>query len=473
MTNFSLRMKRKSLIIHLTFILVFSGLQYVNAQTKSVKPKPTNPEPAKTSSEMAFNRAGTRTDVLLEEYEKIIKENPNDVDAWFGKANCEFLLKRPKLSVYSLHQTIRLQPTHAGAYALMGKIMKLTNKNDSAAICYELAAQYEKDVDKKVEYKSFMIMKLIKEKKMQEAYNKIKEIYVLAPTNHNVAFYYAKMSNFFNQYEEAQKSIRKIEPDLQKKDLRESAKYYYELGYALYQLQRFDEAKPILQKIQFGPFKRKVDKLSAPYFYNLANTYAKFHEENMSMMYLDQALRIDKDYTKAHLLKAELSKRNQDVSATIEHMRMAAKNQPDPVKKLVWYDKIAETQMEAGDYDGSLNTLNEAMKLKAGKIRASRPDPDTWFLMCLAQYKIGNHKEAIADIDDFLSKKIPVPTSVLGNFYFLKGLAAKGANDLKLAREAFKLAFKTPASVRDAAEVELIALSELKSLENETDDDAE
>lgn len=473
MTNFSLRMKRKSLIVHLIFMLVFSGLQAVNAQIKSVKPKPANPEPAKTSSEMAFNRPGTRTDVLLEEYEKLIKENPNDVDAWFGKANCEFLLKRPKSSVYSLHQAIRLQPTHAGAYALMGKIMKLTNRNDSAAICYELAAQYEKDIDKKVEYKSFIIMKLIKEKKMQEAYNKIKEIYAVASTNHNVAFFYAKMSNFFSQYDEAQKSIRKIEPYLQGKDLRESAKYYYELGYALYQLQRFDEAKPILQKIQFGPFKRKVDKLSAPYFYNLANTYAKFHEESMSMMYLDQALRIDKDYTKAHLLKAELSKRNQDVSETIEHMRRAANNQPDPIKKLVWYDKIAETQMEAGDYEGSLSTLEEAMKLKAGKIRASRPDPDTWFLMCLAQYKIGNHKEAIADIDDFLSKKIPVPASVLASFYFLKGLAAKGANDLKLAKEAFKSVLKIQTLIRDAAEVELTALSELKSLEDEAKDDAE
>ncbi|MCU0393933.1 MAG: hypothetical protein MUE81_22715, partial [Thermoflexibacter sp.] len=333
------------------------------------------------------------------------------------------------------------------------------------------ASQYEDDVDKKVEHRSFAIMKLIKDKKMQEAYTKIKELYAIAPTNKNVVFYYAKMSNSFNQYDEAQKSIRKIEADVSKMDPRESAKFFYELGYALYQLQQYEEAKLVLQKIQVSTFKRKIDKLSPQYFYNLANTYAKFHEEGISITHLDQALRIDKDFTKAHLLKAELSKRNQETSNTIQLMKVAAEKQIDPIKKLALYDKVAEAQMEAGDYEGSLNTLNEAMKLKAGRIRETRPDPDTWFLMCVAQYKIGNHKEAIADVDEFIQKKIPVPASVLGSFYFLKGLAAKGANDLKLAKEAFKLAFKTP--LRDAAEVELIALSEMKALETETEEGAE
>lgn len=466
-------MKRKSLIIILFVSLIyFLGDGVLLAQPKKVQPKVTPPENARTDVAEAV-RQGKRTDVLLEEYEKLIKENPNDFEAIYGKASCEFLLKRPKSAMYSLHQTIQVEPKFAPAYALMGKILKLTNKMDSAVICYDLASQYETDNNKKVEYKSYVIMKLIKEKKMQEAYTKIKEIYTVAPANKNVAFFHAKMSNIFNQYELAKNSIKFIEPDLQGMDIRESGKYYYELGYALYHLQQFEESKIILQKIHFGPFKRKVDKMTSPYFYHLAVLYAKFHEDATAIMHLDQALLIDKDYSKAHLMKAQLSRRGQDVNETVEHMRNAIKNQPDPLKKILLYDKLAEVELDAGDYAGSLTTLEQALKLKLGKTASSRDrvDPDTWFLLCLAQYKLGNYKESIAHIDEFLGKKIPSPANIIGSFYTLKGLAAKNNNDLRVARDAFKLAVKTP--LRDVAEIELGIIKQMKKLEDDEKDDTE
>lgn len=444
------------------------------AQGSKVKPKP-NPESHKANVDVEAASRGKRADVLILEYEKLVKENPRDFEAMYGKASCEFMLKRPKSALFSLQQTVKVQPDYAPAYALMGRILKMTNKIDSAAICYELAAQYEQDNNKKVEYKGFIILKLIKEKKMEEAYKKVKEIYPIAPTNKQVAYFYARMSNQYSQYEEAKNSVKKIEADLAGMDIRESGKYYYELGYALYQLQQYEAAKPVLQKIHFGPFKHKVDKLTAPYFYHLGSLYSKFHEDGVAATHLDQALLIDKDFTKAHLLKAQLSKRGQDINATAGHMQDAIKNQPDPLKKLLLYDKLAEVQLDAGDYEGSLNTLNQALKLKLGKTASSkdRIDPDTWFLMCLAQYKIGNHKEAIVDIDEFLNKKVLAPASVMGSFYILKGLAAKNVNDYRVSAEAFKLAMKTP--MRDIAEVEINILRQMKKMEKDDleDDDSD
>ncbi len=466
-------MERKSIIVTLiTFLSFFASYEFVNAQPKKVRPTTPKSENPSSANDFAERSKGKRTDVLLEEYDKIVRENPNDFEAMYGKASCEFILKRPKSALYSLHQTIRVEPTYAPAYALMGKILKATNKVDSALICYELASQYEQDNSKKVEYKGYIIMKLIKEKKMTEAYSKIKEIYTVAPTNKNVAFFYAKMSNQFNQYEDAKNSMQKIESDLAMMDIRESAKYYYEYGYALYHLQQFDASKIILQKIHFGPYKRSVDKLTAPYFYHLGSLYAKFHEDGTAITHLDQALLVDKDYTKAHLLKAQLSKRGQDVNETVEHMKNAIKNQPDPLKKLMLFDKLAEVQLDAGDYEGSLATLNQALKLKLGKTASSREriDPDTWFLMCLAQYKLGNNQEAIKSIDEFLDRKIPSPSSIIGSFHFLKGMAAKNISDYRVARESFKLAVKTP--LRDVAEIEIKALKQMKKMEDE-DDDAE
>ena len=459
-------MKSKSFIF--VFFIAFSYNLCGNvlfAQVNKVKPK-LNPENS-TANAAADAHKSKRTDVLLEEYEKLVKDNPNDFEAMYGKASCEFVLKRPKSALYSLHQTLKVRQDYAPAYALMGKILKITNKMDSAAICYELAAQYETDNHKKVEYKGFTIMKLIKEKKVQEAYVKVKEIYPLAPTNKQIVYFYARMSNQFSQYEEAKNCVKKIETLLATMDIRESAKYYYELGFALYQLQEYPASKEVLQKIHFGPFKRKVDKLSAPYFYHLGNLYAKFHEDGIAATNLDQALAIDKDFTKAHLLKAQLSKRGQDVNETAGHMRDAIKNQSDPMKKLLLYDKLAEVQLDAGDYEGSLVTLNQALKPKLGKNPSSRDriDPDTWFLMCLAQYKLGNHKESIKSIDEFLDKKIPSPSIVLGSFYILKGLAAKNTSDFAIASEAFKLAMKTP--MRDIAEIEIEILRQMKKMEKD------
>lgn len=463
-------MKSQSFI--LVFLILFSCSLYNNqlfaqAGVKKGKTKPENTTANVAADAADAARKGKRTDVLLLEYEKMVKENPKDFEAMYGKASCELLLKRPKPALYSLHQTVKVQPNYAPAYALMGKILKNLNKIDSAAICYELAAQYETDNSKKVEYKGFVIMKLIKEKKTEEAYKKVKEIYPLAPTNKQVVYYYARMSNQFNQHEEAKNSIKKIEADLANMDIRESAKYYYELGFALYQLQQFGESKLVLQKVNFGPFKRKVDKLSAPYFYHLGTLYARFHEDGVASTHLDQALTIDKDFTKAHLLKAQLSKRGQDVNETSGHMEDAIKNQADPLKKLMLYDKLAEVQLDAGDYEGSLNTLNRALKLKLGKGGNLRDkiDPNTWFLMCLAQYKLGNHKEAIKSIDEFLDKKVPSPAVMMGSFYILKGLTAKNASDYVIASEAFKLAMKTP--MKDLAEIEIAILKQMKKMEKE------
>jgi tetratricopeptide (TPR) repeat protein len=455
------------ILVFLTFFGCSLDSNLLFAQPGAAKSK-TKPENTTASGvDAADARKGKRTDVLLVEYEKMVKENPKDFEAMYGKASCELLLKRPKSALYSLHQTVKVQPNYAPAYALMGKILKNLNKIDSAAICYELAAQYETDNNKKVEYKGFAIMKLIKEKKTEEAYKKVKEIYPLALTNKQVVYFYARMSNQFSQHEEAKNSIKKIEADLAGMDIRESAKYYYELGFALYQLQQFGESKLVLQKINFGPFKRKVDKLSAPYFYHLGTLYARFHEDGVASTHLDQALTIDKDFTKAHLLKAQLSRRGQDVNETSGHMTDAIKNQTDPLKKLMLYDKLAEVQLDAGDYEGSMNTLSQALKLKLGKGGNSkdRIDPNTWFLMCLAQYKLGNHKEAIKSIDEFLNKKIPSPTAMMGSFFILKGLAAKNTSDYIVASEAFKSAMKTP--MKDVAEIEITILRQMKKMEKD------
>jgi len=154
-------------------------------------------------------------------------------------------------------------------------------------------------------------------------------------------------------------------------------------------------------------------------------------------------------------------------------MQDAIKNQPDPLKKLMLYDKLAEVQLGAGDYEGSLNTLDQALKLKLGKTSRSRDrvDPDTWLLMCLAQYKLGNHKESIRDIDEFLDKKVLSPSSIMGSFYVLKGLAAKNINDYQVAAEAFKLAMKTP--MRDVAEIEIGILRQMKKMEKEESEEEE
>jgi Tfp pilus assembly protein PilF len=238
----------------------------------------------------------------------------------------------------------------------------------------------------------------------------------------------------------------------------QKAKYYYELGYAHYHMEDYDKAKEAWKFADFGPYKAKLEKFSSKYFCNLSLGYLKFYENDISKQYAEHAIKIDKDFPTSYVLLAQLSKRNNDQTATIQNLENAIKSATDPQRKLPLLVQLTEIQLSGKDFDNALTNINAALELRP-------EEPKAVMLKAIVLYHKGANKECMDFVQKALTQRYDAAT--IAELNFVLGLAAKKANDTQVAKQAFLAASRS--SLRDVAEAELRAMKELKVLEDEAE----
>jgi tetratricopeptide (TPR) repeat protein len=304
--------------------------------------------------------------------------------------------------------------------------------------------------------------KYIKDGNMKVAYEKAKELRVIAPKDLKASYYFARIANKIKKYEEARNSIVDVEPQLKTMQAKDNAKYYYELGYAYYFMEDFEKSRFAFEKTQTTKYWQMTEKFGAKYFCRLAFAYQKFHDNDVCKRYLDQAEKIQKDLPEVHVLRAQLSKRltgKNTNQSTITHYENAVKTEPNPAKRESIYEKIGEMYLENENYDGALRTSDEALKLNPNDTKAIINKIN-------AYYKLNKNKEAVELAQNALKQKMDAPSAA--DITFLMGLCAKKMGDKTIAKQAFFQLGKT--SLRDAAEMELKAMGELKQEQDEVED---
>ncbi|GAB4117128.1 MAG: hypothetical protein OHK0057_21300 [Thermoflexibacter sp.] len=406
-----------------------------------------------------LRRAG-QYEKAIAEFNKAIQREPTNYRYIYSKAVSEFQTRKIDAALNSVNNVIRLKDDFVAAHLLAAKIYQSKGEYDRAVYYYDQAFKYETDVDKKVGYKFTVMRKLINDGDYKGAYERIKEAKEIAPQNKDVLFFYAKLSNILGFYEEAKKSILELENHLKSLKPEDNAKYYYELGYAYYKLEEYEKSREAWLKADVPPYREKISKFSAKYFCSVALAYYKFYENELSKQYVDQAVKIQKDFPMAHVLLAQLSKRNSNHANTIAHYEAASKNEKDVLRKLAIYDKIADLHLESNNFEGCLKAISEALKIRAD-------DPQALLTKANALYKMENYKEAVDVIQTVLKQRIDEATRA--DFMFLMGLCGKKMGDKRMAKEGFVAAMKS--SLRDAAEVELKEMKELAELEKQEGND--
>jgi tetratricopeptide (TPR) repeat protein len=176
----------------------------------------------------------------------------------------------------------------------------------------------------------------------------------------------------------------------------------------------------------------------------LALAYFKFHENLLSKQYVDKAVKIQHGYPLAHVLLAQLSKRNNDHKSTIEHLEAAVTHEKNVLKKVDLYDKISDMQLELGQYDACVATIHKSLELKAD-------DNEAIFTKHLVFYKKNEYQACINGV--LLALKNPMDEGKKAEFNFLMALSYKKLNDKAKAKAAFISA--SASSLKDAAELEI------------------
>lgn len=395
------------------------------------------------------------------EFNKALRSEPSNFKYLHAKAISEFQTKDSESAINSLASLLKLKDDFAPAYVLLAKIYYQQGDYGKAADYYDLASKYETNPDEKFKYKMVVTNKYVKDGNMKVAYEKAKELRAIAPKDLKAAYYFARIANKIKKHEDARNSMLEIEPQIKSMQAKDNAKYYYELGYAYYFLEDFEKSRLAFEKTQTTKYWAMTEKFNAKYFCRLALVYQKFHENEICKKYIDQAEKIQKELPEVHVLRANLSKRltgKTTSASTISHYENAVKTEPNAAKREGIYEKIAELYLESENFEGALRTSEEALKLNPNDARAIENKIN-------ALYKLNKHKEAIEAGQNALKQKMEAP--IAADITFLMGLAARKMGDKNLAKQYFFQLGRT--TLRDAAEIELKAMGELKTEKEEED----
>ena len=388
-------------------------------------------------------------DAAIKEFNKALQKEPSNYKYLYSKGSCEFKLRQDEAAMQTLAASIKSKEDFVEAYVLMADISKAGNKLDDACRYYDMAFNYEKIVDKKVEYKLFIINKHIKSKNITQAFEHAKEAKEAAPQNENVVYYYAKLGNILGKYTEVVEILLPWESKIATMKVEDAAKFFYELGYAQFHLDDYKTAEATFKKITAPSYQSKVEKFTPKYFCSVALAYFKFHENVLSKQYVDKAVKIQQGYPLAHVLLAQLSKRNNDHKATIAHLESAVLHEKNVMKQVDLYDKIADMQLELGQYDQCIATIHKSLDLKSD-------DNEAIFSKQLVSYKKNEFQACVNGINTALKNQMDEGKKA--EFNFLMGLSYKKLNDKAKAKAAFISA--SASSLKDAAELEIEGLGD-------------
>jgi tetratricopeptide (TPR) repeat protein len=383
----------------------------------------------------------------LASYDKAIRNEPSNYTYLFGKALAEFQWKDSESAKSSLESLFKLKADYAPAYLLMAQIYQQKGDANKAISFFDSAAKYEPEISNKIKYKQFAVSKYIKENEFKLAYEKLKEMYALSPKDLKIVHYYARLANANGHYKEAINAILPVENAIKALPQagNESAKYYYELGFAFFHLGEYEKANKAWEKAKVGEFANKIERFSGKYFVGIATTYYKFRMDKEATHYIEVAEKIEEKIVDAHLLKAQISKRhtsksNKDIR---HHLEAIVKTETNVAKKEKVLADLTEMYLDSEEYDYALQTVETALK--------SRPDEmKLKFTKALILYKKGSYKEADAYIQDVLKQNANV------DFTLLLAFNAKKNGTTELAKQTFTRLLRSP--YHNIAEVELKGL---------------
>jgi len=401
----------------------------------------------------AARRQGNYTGAA-EKYVEAIKLEPQNATYYYKLGQCQIKQKPQNVdgAIESLTSATKYRSDYTSAYALLGKIYYTKKKDIPNAIQYfNQAANNEKDVNRKVGYKLQVVKMLVKQSNYSQAQSELNSIKSQAPGDPNVLFADGQvkgaMNNWaaaVNSYQEAVDKVKDLPPT-------ETAKYYFGLGEAYWNLGQTQKAEETWAKVPSGPYTNKIkaakSKNSPKRPFAVAMGYFKADELDEAMVHLNKAIELSNQFSPAYSVKGAIYQKKGQNSQAIQEFMKAADYEADANKKQKLYAKMIKVQLNAGDYSGVIST--------ADKILAKTSSNDVKFLKAKAQYKLGQYSGAISTIEGLIPAETDANKKAAYNF--IMGLSAKKAGDNDKAKKAFQAAMV--GSYKGAAKKEFDTLS--------------
>ncbi len=393
------------------------------------------------------------------EYDKALSADPQNFKFAYAKGQCYFMLRDADNAIASLQKTVEIKKDFMPAYTLMAQCYKIQKKYENVVKTLDDAFKYEPDVQKKLKYKLTILNTLVRNGEYAKAKQHIADAKKLSPSDPDVLFYEAKSSNELGDYQTAKAAMLTATRQLETKEPKYASRFYYELGYAFYKMGQYDLAFESWQNANYGYFKNLIARFDPKNYFATAQSYYKVYDFAQAKEYLQLTLKMQHNYSQAHLMMAEISKKETNRhDAALVHYLEAVKNETNINNQYEMYKAITTSQMDAGKFGDAIAYSKDALKIKP-------TDYQMMFVQAMANYRLKNYQEAI-NLLEIITAAAGLDFETRALYHFGLATVRKSMNQLDKAKEAFKKA--DYGSFSRAAQMELDKLNPKKAEEEKS-----
>ena len=420
-------MKKSFIILVLLYAVFYAFPLHVIAQGNSE-------ELALQAFVKAENMRRTKRYIeALFEYDKAILGDPKNFKFVFSKGQCYFMLRDADNAITTLQKTVEIKKDFIPAYTLMAQCYKSQKKYEDLVKTLDNAFKYETDVQRKLKYKLTILNTLVRNGEYAKAKLHLADAKKLSASDPDILFYEAKSSNELGDYNTAKQAMLTATRQMTSKEPKYVARFYYELGYSLYKLGNYELAFEAWQNANYGYYKNLISKFDPKNYYSTAQAFYKVYEYGQSKEYLLLTLKMQHNYSQAHILMAEITKKeNNRHDAALVHYLEAVKNEQNTNTQYEMYKNITQGEMDAGKFGDAITYAKEALKIKP-------TDYNMMFLQAMAYYRLKNYQESVHILENItITAGLDFETRAM--FYFALATVRKAMGQVDKAKEAFKKA---------------------------------
>jgi len=372
----------------------------------------------------------------------------------YAKGLSLLALKKNEKAIESFEKAIGLRSGFTNAYAALVKAYQNLNNEDEVIKTLTRLAEVETDPATKGETQIRIVKLYLKRKDFTSAHPFAKDAFENDRTNLDALYYNAVVNNGLGNFENAKETLEAVVPTLPEHNPKETAKFFYELGYAYHNLQEFEKSKEVFEKANFGPFRALIVKLTPEYFKNLGDCYTMVYEMQLAEEMLQEALKVDQNFAAAYEQLAAISEKKSTPLKAIEFYKKAVASVENKSKESVGlYEKLVDALINAGKYDEAVTYADECLS----QAYNARP---IQFMKAVAMFKAGKTPEASVEFEKLLKDANLTPIEAV-KYNLAAGLVYKEMKAYQKAKDVLQFAQRGPFAHAVAHQLTLIEDAEL------------
>ncbi|NLR91302.1 MULTISPECIES: tetratricopeptide repeat protein [Flammeovirga] len=378
-------------------------------------------------------RKGNKLIEAIDEYTLAIKYDSMQEQYYLMKAKCQVSVNQFNNAINTFEQALEFFPENGFMNYQLARLYMRKDYYDEAIEYYDQAYKHLSNSNKsqRINSKNQIIMILFKEEEYDKIRPHINDVLSLSDNNYIALYYSGKLHNMNGEYEKAVEDIKQA-LNFTPNNNSQTARFYYELGYAYYNLEEYQLLNSVIEKANYGSYRKLVAKLTPEYKYWIAMCYYQIYDFDKSTNLLFDALKQDHSNVKAHELQIRIAEVTSDKSEQIDKAYMMIDNLQDKHRKSKIYEDIANWQLSSQLYDESVESCDSALILDEYNYNVK-------YTKAVALFKMNKLQESIDVLNELVNYNgLDVKTKA--KYHFTLGIAAMKNEKVDLAINSFKSA---------------------------------